>query len=282
MPYVTNEYGKLKKVLLSAPKYLSINDPLNIITQEHVDKGNGLNLKRACEEHEEFVNILESYDVKVLMGQTSPRCVYTINPRDLGVTTEKGIIFGRYVREVRWGEERLAEKTLYENKIPIFYILDRGTFEGGDFMYIDKNLALIGHGCRTNPLGIKALELALHDIDLEIIPVDFDEVYLHLDMICNVVGEKAVVLCKEAVPEHVIDIFIKKKFELIDVSKEEVFLHGCNLLSIGNDIIISHPQADNTNKKLKALGFKVEIANLKEVLKSGGGPRCMSFPIERE
>lgn len=282
MPYVVNEYGKLKKVLLSAPDFLSIDVPLNVITQGHKDKGNSLSLQRACDEHKEFVSIFESYDIEVLMGQTSPRCVYTLNPRDLGVTTEKGIIFGRYVREVRWGEERLAEKALYANKVPIFYKLDRGTFEGGDFMYADKNLAFVGHGCRTNPLGIKALELALFDTDIEIIPIDFDEVYLHLDMICNVVGEKTVVLYKEALPDYIINIFHKKKFELIEVTKEEVFLHGCNLLSIGSDTIISHIQAENTNKKLRALGFNVEVANFKEVLKSGGGPRCMSFPIERE
>jgi N-dimethylarginine dimethylaminohydrolase len=282
MPCVSTEYGKLKKVLLSTPEYLTIQDPLNVISEDHLNRNNDVNIEKACKEHEDFISVFKSYDVEVVLGKTNPHCVYTLNTRDLGVTTKKGIIFGRYVKPARWGEHRLAEEALYEKNIPISYKLNEGTFEGGDFMYLDENTAAVGIGIRTNMLGVEGLRFNLYDIDLEMIPVDFDEKFLHLDMICNVVGEKVAIICKEALPEKFIRILEKKKFELINVSVEEVFSHACNVLSIGNEVIISHNGAEKVNGKLKALGFKLEIVDLTEVRKSGGGPRCMSFPLERE
>lgn len=282
MNFVNSEYGKLKKVLLCRPEYLTISTTINVIQENLIKSGNNINTKRACKEHDEFVEVFKSYGVEVLLAKTHPRCPYEVNTRDLGVTTTKGIIFGRYLKPIRWGEHRLAETTLYQYKIPIYHKMDKGTFEGGDFMYVNKKLAFVGIGIRTNILGVNDLKIALHDVDIELMPVDFDEDYLHLDMICNVIGEKVAVVCPDALPEQVLNSLNEEKFQLIKVSKEDVFLHACNLLNIGNDTIISHRQAEKVNEKLKALGFKVEVLNLKEILKSGGGPRCISFPFERE
>jgi len=282
MPFVNSEYGKLKKVLLCRPEYLTISTIINAIQEKHIKNGNNIDTKRACEEHDEFLEVFKSYGVEVLLAETHPRCPYAIHTRDLGVTTTKGIIFGRYVEPIRWGEHRLAEKTLYKNNIPIYYKMNKGTFEGGDFIYINKKLAAVGIGMRTNMLGVNDLRIALYDADIELVPVDFNEDYLHLDLICNMIGEKVAVVCPEALPEQFLNRLNKEKFELIKVSKEDAFLHACNLVNIGNDTIISHHQAGKANEKLKALGFNVEILNLREILKSGGGPRCMSFPIERE
>src|SRR5699024_5239892 len=129
---------------------------------------------------------------------------------------------------------------------------------------------------------VRQLENTFNGLGVDFITVDFDEEYLHLDMIMNVIGEKTAVVCKEALPDHIIQTLEDKNFTLINVSREDVFLHKCNLLSIGNNIIISHSQATDVNKKLEDLGFKVIELSFKEVLKSGGGPRCMSFPLLRE
>lgn len=282
MPFVNSEYGKLKKVLLCRPEYLSISTPINKIAEKYNKDRNNVNIEKACKQHNELVEVFKSYGVEVLLSKTNIRYPYEVNTRDLGVTTVKGIIFGRYLSPMRWGEHRLAEKTLYENNVPIYYKMNKGTFEGGDFIYINKKLAAVGIGIRTNMLGVNDLRIALYDADIELVPVDFDEDYLHLDKIFNVIGEKVAVVCPDALPKQILNRLNEEKFELIKVSKEDVFLEACNLLNIGNDTILSYTQAKKVNKKLKALGFKVETLNLEEVSKSGGGLRCMSFPIERE
>lgn len=279
MARVSTEFGQLKKVLVCQPEYLNLETPINVIAQKH--HKHFLDVERACKEHEEFVAAFRSHGAEVLLAETHPRFPYEVNTRDLGVTTKKGIVFGRFYSPMRWGEHRLAERTLKAYDISIFHKIDRGNFEGGDFMYIDEETVAVGMGIRTDMPGLQALKSALSDVNLTFHPIDFDEDYLHLDMVFNVIGEKVAIVCMEALPESLIKLLRNKKFELINVSKEDVFLHACNLLNVGGDTVFSHMQAKSVNEQLKSLGFHVIELRLKEVLKSGGGPRCMSFPIVR-
>lgn len=277
--YQRTEYGVLKKVLLCKPDFLKILQPINVIQAKHSE--NNIDSEKACKEHEEFVSVLEKEGVEVILGESHERFPYEVNTRDLGVTTPKGIVFGRFFSPYRWGEHRLIEKTFLENDIFIYDKHTEGIFEGGDFMYLDENTVAIGTGIRTDLVGVRQLENTLNDLGIAVIPVDFEEQFLHLDMIMNVIGEKTAVICEEALPSDFVNVLKEMDFTLINVSKEDVFLHKCNLLSIGNKTIISHNQAEDVNKRLESLGFRVIQLNMKEVLKSGGGPRCMSFPLLR-
>ncbi len=279
MNYFTSEVQHLKKVLLSPPDYLSIQNPLNVIAQKNKEKGLTVNIKEAKKEHKEFVDVFNSYGVEVLLGETRKECVESLYARDLGVASKKGIIFGRFLEPARWGEHRLIEDVLYKNNIPVFYKLDRGNFEGGDFVYIDDMTAAVGVGPRTDMLGFKALQMQLYDIELNLIPVKIEKEYLHLDKILNVIAENLAIICLKALPENLIKLLKKRNFTFIEVSSEEVFNEACNLINIGQDTIFSHPGAEKVNKRLKAMGFNVEILNFKEVFKGGGGLRCMSFPL---
>ncbi len=277
---VKNEYGKLKKVLICPPENLCIDEPINIIAARHNENG-GVDITRAKEEHEEFSYCLKENGVQVIKPKTYKRFSYQINVRDLGLTTPKGIILGRMLKPERWGEHRPAEKIFLEKGIPIFHKIDRGILEGGDFMFLDENTALVGIGARTDSLGCKVLETLLYDAGIELVSVDFPAEYLHLDMICNVIAEKVVLLCPEALPVSLFQLLRQKKFAIIEVEREEVFQHSCNLLNIGGEKIISHPGAERVNELLRSLGMELFVLPLNEVRKSGGGPRCMSFPIER-
>ncbi len=277
MPFINSEYNKLKMILLCAPEYVSIDSPINVIAEKFSKEG--IDVDRACKEHYMLVEALKFYGINVLLAETDPRFPYEVNTRDLGVTTPKGIIFGRYLKPIRWGEHRLAEKTLRDNNIPVFAKLDRGMFEGGDFVYLDKSTAAVGIGIRTSMLGVEALKYLLYDTGIELIPVDFAEKFLHLDKIFNVVGEKVAVVCSEALPESFLSLLAEKKFNLIEITEKEVFENAGNIINIGDDIIISHNQAAGVNERLKALGFKIEVLEISELFKSGGGIRCMSFPL---
>lgn len=278
--YQRTEYGRLKKVLLCKPDYLKILQPINVIQEKHSE--NNIDTEKACKEHEQFIKALEAEGVEVVLGKNHERYPYEVNTRDLGVTTPKGIVFGRFYNPYRWGEHRLIEETFKENDIYIYDKHTEGIFEGGDFMYLDENTVAIGTGIRTDMVGVRQLANTFEDLGIEVIPVDFAEEFLHLDMIMNVIGEKTAVICEEALPDEFVKYLKEKDFILITVSKEDVFLHKCNLLSIGDKTIISHNQAEDVNEQLEELGFRIIQLNLKEVLKSGGGPRCMSFPLLRE
>ncbi len=174
------------------------------------------------------------------------------------------------------------EKTFSGEGIPVFHQIPAGNFEGGDFVYIDDKRAAVGTGSRTDTLGVKCLEVALHDAGLEIIPVNFHEKYLHLDLLFNMVGEKTAVICREGLPAYFQNLIDGEGFDTIDITEEEVFNHGTNFLPIGKKIIISHTKIPHINEQLTKKGFRVISLELGELQKSGGGPRCMSFPLLRK
>jgi len=275
-----NEYGTLHKVLLCPPKHLNIDEPINVVAEKY--QQGGIDLERAANQHAVYVETLRQQGVEVILAETDSHYKYQLNTRDLGATTPKGIIFGRFLLSNRWGEHRLAEKTFAREGVHVYHKIPAGNFEGGDFVFINEKKVAVGTGIRTDLLGIKCLEVALHDAGLEIIPVDFEEKYLHLDMLFNVIAEKTVVVCREALPDHLLELIEREGFDTIDISEEEAFNHGTNILSLGSKRLISHTKIPHLNEVFTGKGFTVISLEMDELQKSGGGPRCMSFPVHRE
>ncbi|OWZ82782.1 hypothetical protein CDO51_12255 [Natranaerobius trueperi] len=83
----------------------------------------GINIDRACKEHDEFVDVFKSNSVEVIPAEIHQHINYQVNTRDLGVTTPKGIIMGRFFKAIRRGEHRLFEHTLSKYQIPIYHKL---------------------------------------------------------------------------------------------------------------------------------------------------------------
>ncbi len=276
---VVNEYGELKKVLVCEPDYLNIDEPINVVAEKYQQEG--IDLQRAKRQHRGFVEALQGEGVEVILSETHDRYTYQVNTRDLGVTTSKGIIFGRFLLPKHWGEHRLVEKTFAREGIPVFHKLTSGNFEGGDFVYIDHRRAAVGTGIRTDLLGIRGLRMALHDAQIELIPVDFHQQFLHLDMLFNVIAPRTAIICPEALPEDFLALLARDDFTLIEISPKEALEHGTNLLCLGGNRIISHNKIPNINRKLEESGFHLIVLELDELQKSGGGPRCMSFPLLR-
>lgn len=275
-----NEYGTLQKVLLCPPRFLNIDEPINVVAEKY--QRGGIDLEEAEKQHAAYVDALRRQGVEVILAGADSHYKYQLNTRDLGAATPKGIVFGRYLLPNRWGEHRLAEKTFAREGIHVYHQIPAGNFEGGDFVFINENKVAVGTGIRTDTLGIKCLEVALHDAGLEIIPVDFEEKYLHLDMLFNVIDEKVAVVCREALPDHLLTLIDREGFDTIDINEEEAFNHGTNILSLGSKRLISHTKIPHLNEIFTGKGFTVISLEMDELQKSGGGPRCMSFPLLRE
>ena len=69
---------------------------------------------------------------------------------------------------------------------------------------------------------------------------------------------------------------------MIEVTDEEAFTLGTNVLSIGDKKIISLPVNKKVNEELEKRGFEVIEVDLTEIIKSGGSFRCCTLPIERK
>ena len=67
---------------------------------------------------------------------------------------------------------------------------------------------------------------------------------------------------------------------LIRVTKEEAFKFACNVINIGNNIIM--PECgERLPKLLSNIGYEVDTVNLKNFIMAGGGPHCLSNNISQ-
>jgi N-dimethylarginine dimethylaminohydrolase len=270
----------LKKVILCPPTYHEF-EPINVITESWLAKGEKSNHEAIMKEHAELVHAYESNGVEVILMEPVPDLPYMVYARDFGASIAEGVIMGNFRQPVRKGESVQYEKKLKELGVPIVARTTAGAFEGGDFWFLDE--ATIAHGVieRTDWDGFNNVKRQMEELGYSMIGVPCARENLHLDMCFNIVGEKIAVVCKEALPDFFLRMLEKRRFTLIDVSQEGVFKHYCNLQNIGNNRVISFENNLEVNAKMRDLGLTVIKVGLEEILKGGGGPHCMTFPLER-
>lgn len=279
--YVNNGTGVLKRVLLCSPEYLEF-EAINVITEGWIEKGEKANIAECLREHDEFVQAYRENGVEVELIKTNKNLTYQVFARDFGGCVKEGVIMGRFREPCRIGETAEYEKKLKELNIPVVARCTSGAFEGGDFWMIDEYTIAQGIIARTDNAGFYNVKSQVEELGYTMIGVPCNRRNLHLDMCFNIVAEKTAVVCKEALPDNFLKLLEKRGFTLIDVPQEGVFKHFCNLQCLGNDRVLTLKSNKIVNEKMRALGLKTIELDIKEILKGGGGPHCMTFPLERE
>jgi N-dimethylarginine dimethylaminohydrolase len=278
--FVKNSTGVLKKVLLCPPDNIKFQ-PINVITKGWLDKGQQVNREACLREHAELVQAYKENGVEVVLMEPTEGLTNQTFARDFGACVAEGYILGNFREGIRKGETLEYDKKLKELGIPCVAKCEKGLFEGGDFWFLDDYTLAIGVIARTDMEGIEELQTQLGKLGYSIIPVKCHSDNLHLDMCFNIAAEKIAVVCKEALPDYFIKMLEKREYTLIDVPQEGVFKHYCNIQALGNGKVLSFTNNKIVNEKLKALGLEVITIDLVEILKNGGGPHCMTFPLIR-
>jgi len=278
--YVCSATGKLKQVLLCPPDHLSLS-PINKIAKDWLEKGEVIDISKCLEEHKQLVAIYKHHGVKVSLITASEGLSSQLFSRDFAFMLKEGAVIGRFKEPIRQTETALYKQKLEKMGIPIIASCTDGVVEGGDFWMLDESTLAIGNLQRSNLLGIDNIRKQLQPLGYEVIAVEAKEKYLHLDMIFNIVADKVAVTYWYGLPEHFQNYLIEQGYDLIKIAEHEVFLHFCNLQALGGKRVISLKNNKEVNKQLAERGFTVLELDCCEILKAGGGPHCMTFPILR-
>ncbi|WP_313799397.1 dimethylarginine dimethylaminohydrolase family protein [Cytobacillus sp.] len=265
------EYSTLQKVVLCEPNYMSINDPNH---KEFRDVS--INIDLAIKQHKHFIHALKSHGVEVVIlppDKAFPDQVFT---RDIGFAIGNRIYVTEMKTYLRQGEEASLIKWLKKEQIP-FHQLIGVTIEGGDVM-IDGETVYIGISKRTNLLAVRHLQSILPKY--EVIPVPFNDAFLHLDCVFNILSPEEALICSNEINSKQVQL-LKSRYDLIEMTKEDLLNHSANVLSIGNKKVFSMPINKNLNKKLQSRGYEVIEVDISEITKSGGAFRCCSLPLYR-
>lgn len=279
--YVRNATNKLKKVIVCSPKYYTFNG-INVITQSWMDKGDTEQNDVMVKEWEYLVKAYQDNGIEVVEVEAQKELQVQTFARDFGCMIKEGAIIGHFRHPARQKESEAYERKLKELGVPIVARVNAGCFEGGDFFQIDEHTLAFGLVDRTDEAGIANLreQLAKYGYTVVGVPVPPDN--LHLDMVFNIIAPKVCLAATSQLPYNFIQMLKRRDFKIIDVPAEDVFKHGCNVEAIGDNKVIAIKNNKAINDKMREAGIEVIEVPFDQILHAGGGPHCLTYPVERE
>ena len=270
-----SEYDSLRRVLLCPPEFMEIKDVINDVQKRYKDEN--IDTEKAMQQHKAFLEALQREGVETDLLNPSEAFPEQVFTRDIGFTVGETVYIAEMASEIRQGEEGVLQKWLKNNNFRS-ETLGCNRVEGGDVL-IDRDTIYVGISSRTSKNAIEELQQRIPDC--KVIPISFDEKYLHLDCVFNILSPTEALIYEEALDKKTIEM-LAKRYTLIPVDANEQFALGTNVLSIGGRRVFSQPQNTKVNTLLRANDFRVIEVDFSEIIKSGGAFRCCTLPLIRE
>lgn len=270
-----SEYDSLRRVLLCPPEFMAIKDVINDVQKRYKDEN--IDTEKAMQQHKAFLEALQREGVETDLLNPSEAFPEQVFTRDIGFTVGETVYIAEMASEIRQGEEGVLQKWLKNNNFHS-ETLGCNRVEGGDVL-IDRDTIYVGISSRTSKNAIEELQQWIPDC--KVIPISFDEKYLHLDCVFNILSPTEALIYEEALDKKTIEM-LAQRYTLIPVDANEQFALGTNVLSIGGRRVFSQPQNTKVNTLLRANDFRVIEVDFSEIIKSGGAFRCCTLPLIRE
>jgi N-dimethylarginine dimethylaminohydrolase len=212
----------------------------------------------------------------------------SIYVRDATILCERGAILCRMGKPQRETEPAAQEEALRGLGIPIAgAIIAPGRLEGGDVVWLDRRTIAVGRGYRTNDAGIAQLRTILADTIDEMIVVQLPhwrgpaDVF-HLMSIVSPVDRDLAVVYSPLMPVAFRDRLVDRGISLVEVPDEEFESMGANVLAIAPRRCVMLAGNPGTRARLERAGaVVVEYEGTEISLKGGGGPTCLTRPLQR-
>lgn len=278
--YVRNATNELKKVIVCSPKFYKFNE-INEITKSWMEKGEKEHNELMVKEWQTLIDAYKENGVEVVEMEPQPELEVQTFARDFGAMIKEGAIIGKFRHPARQKETAVYEAKLKELGIPIVARCNAGCFEGGDFWMIDEHTLAFGLVDRTDQAGVDNLREQLQKFGYTVVGVPVAPEHLHLDMCFNIVAPKVCLATKSVLPFWFLRMLERRGFNIIDVPEELIAKHGCNVQALGKNKVLGIANNVSVNEKLEAAGVEVIKLPLEQILKAGGGPHCMTYPVQR-
>ena len=169
-------------------------------------------------------------------------------------------------------------------------ITNQGKVEGGDCLWINSKLLIVGISQRTNKEGIIQLEKILKYFGINLIPVTLPQYKnknscFHLMSVISMLDNDLAIVCKSLLPSNLESILKKNKIELINIPEDEYFNSktlAVNMLALSPRNLVVLKGYPKTIDLLINNECKFKLFSGNELcIKAEGGPTCLTRPIWR-
>lgn len=284
-----SEFGHLKSVFIKRAKDAFIDDAHVAKHWEALNYLGKPDIQKAFSEYEAFEQVFKDNGTEVLyLPEDASVNMDSIYCRDAAIATSKGMIICNMGKEGRKNEPLAEQKAFEENGIPVLGVITApGTIEGGDVAWLDEKTLAVGHTYRTNEEGIKQITALLKPLGVEVITVPMPHYrgpsdVFHLMSVLSPVDKNLAVVYSPLIPIVFRNELIKRGFELVEVPEQEFDSMGCNVLALAPRVCLMVKGNPITKAGLEKAGCKViEYEGAEISVKGGGGPTCLTRPIDR-
>jgi N-dimethylarginine dimethylaminohydrolase len=248
-----------------------------------------INHRQALDEHAALRSLIADAGVEVITGEIDDaRLQDGIFPFDPSFITDGGAVICRMGKELRRGEEALAEATLSDLGIPILGRIEPpGTLEGGDCLWLDERTLAIGRGYRSNAEGIRQMAELLAPQGVRVVTVGLpywhgpDEC-LHLLSLISMLDEDLAIVYLPLLEATFVEYLLERGIRLISIPDSEFPTQGCNVLVTTPRSCILLKENQITAELLSAAGCKVTLYTGGEISHNrAGGPTCLTRQLLR-
>jgi len=284
-----SEYLKLASVYLKSAKNSFLSEEELSEHWEILQYLSKPNFKKSLEEYAAFQTFFREKNISTCFFPINKKTkIDSIYCRDASIATDFGIIICNMGKQGRIHEPYAQLEAYKMNNINILgEIKFPGTLEGGDVAWLDQNTLAVGHTYRTNEEGISQLKGLLQPKGIEIIVVELPHYkgksdVFHLMSILSPVDKNLAVVYSPLMPIKFRNELLERGFQLIEVPEQEFDSMGCNVLAIAPRDCLMVAGNPITRKLLEDAGVSVHIYEGNEIsVKGGGGPTCLTRPIDR-
>ena len=242
-----------------------------ILDEKNPNKDN-IDFEKMINEYNNFINILinQQVNLKFINFSKSKSQVFT---RDIGFFIG-GILFVSNLKdENRKDEINPLLKFIEEHKIQ--YYTMKNNIEGGDVILYD-NYIFIGLSDRTSKEGIEEVQKVLieKNIDMKVIPINFNKEKLHLDCVFNVLREGEGVTSDYVYDNHILNRYVKKLYKIGKPLSDKL---ATNFVKLKDGTIITGVL--EMAEFLEGKGYRTIYCPYEEIEKAGGSLGCSTLPI---
>jgi ornithine--oxo-acid transaminase len=201
---------------------------------------------------------------------------------DMVFTANGGLVIGDRALGARFREPtRAAEAPAHRDWLAgqgIDVRIPRAVNEGeGDFAWTGRHI-LAGSGFRTSPAAYTELAEVF---GAPVVPLQLVEPrFYHLDTALTVLDQRTIAYYPAAFSEASRHLLASMYPEAIIASATDALVLGLNAVSDGTHVILA-AQAEKLSAQLAERGYVPVPVDVSELLKSGGGVKCVTLELHR-
>jgi N-dimethylarginine dimethylaminohydrolase len=286
--------GPLERVLVCSPRTAGWNEPNRVSHWQEFGFHHAPNFEIAQSQHEALCRELTAAGAEIVeLPAANDLSLDAAYAHDASLTTDLGLIIMRPGKSNRVMEGAHHAAFAESTGIPILgTITAPGTTEAGDILWLDakktdSKTLLIGHGYRTNASGIKQMRdlLAAHGVEVISAPLPYGpgpSACLHLMSLISLLDEKTALVDLPWLAVETVELLKSRGYRFLEIDYSERDTLACNVLSLGNNCLLTIEENKKTNDRLRRAGFDVRTFPGSELCINGsGGPTCLTRPILR-